>query len=63
MNFFRGLFWASILSLCLWAIILSCSYSMIAEVDLREEKVIHRKEYIAWWTERDVMVNKGERGK
>jgi hypothetical protein len=25
---------------------------MIAEVDLREEKIVHRAEYIKWWTER-----------
>jgi hypothetical protein len=52
MKFFRGLFWTSILFLLIWVVILSCSYSMIAEVDLREEKIVHRAEYIKWWTER-----------
>jgi len=61
MNFFKGLFWASVISLCLWVVILSCSYSMIAEVDLREEKIVHRAQYIKWWTERDLNTNMTQR--
>ena len=52
MNFFKGLFWASVISLCLWVVILSCSYSMIAEVDMREEKVKHRRAYNQWLCDR-----------
>ncbi len=52
MSFFKGLFWASVISLCLWVVILSCSYSMIAEVDMREEKVKHRRAYNQWLCDR-----------
>lgn len=52
MSFFKGLFWASVISLCLWVVILSCSYSMIAEVDMREEKIKHRRAYNQWLCDR-----------
>ena len=52
MNFFKGLFWAFLISLMLWVVILSCSYSMIAEVDMREQKVKHRRAYNQWLCDR-----------
>ena len=52
MNFFKGLFWASVLSIIIWVMILSCSYSMIAEVDMRQEKIVHRKAYNQWLCDR-----------
>jgi hypothetical protein len=61
MKVIKGLFWSLILSAILWVVILSCSYSMIAEVDLREEKIVHRAEYIKWWTERDLNTNMTQR--
>jgi len=52
MKFFRGLFWASLLSIMLWVIIISCCYSVVAEVDMREEKVKHRRAYNQWLCDR-----------
>jgi cell division protein FtsL len=54
MNFFRGLFWTSILSLLIWIVILSCSYSIVHEVDYRRELVTHKAQYYKWWHERDL---------
>ena len=54
MNFLRGLFWASLISLMLWVVILLCSYSVVHEVDYRRELVKHKAQYMQWWHERDL---------
>jgi len=52
MKFFRGLFWTSILFLLIWIVILSCSYSIVHEVDMRREKVENKAKVYQWWHER-----------
>ena len=52
MKFFRGLFWTSILFLLIWIVILSCSYSIVHEVDMRREKVENKAKVYQWWTEK-----------
>ena len=54
MNTLKGIFWAMVLGIMLWVVILSCSYSIIAEVDYRRELVKHKAQYMQWWHERDL---------
>jgi len=48
----KPLLWFLILASCLMSVIILGFHSVVAEVDLRQEKIVHRKEYIQWWTDR-----------
>ena len=48
----KPLLWFLILAACLMSVIILGFHSMIAEVDMREEKVKHRRAYNQWLCDR-----------
>ena len=48
----KPLLWFLILATCLMFVIILGMHSVVAEVDLRQEKIVHRAQYIQWWTDR-----------
>ena len=61
MKAFKGIMWALLISAMFWAALMFGIASVCHEVDLREEKIVHRAQYIKWWTERDLNTNMTQR--
>jgi len=48
----KSLLWFLILAACLMSVIILGMHSVVAEVDMREEKVKHRRAYNQWLCDR-----------
>ncbi len=53
MNFFKMIFWASLLSALLWIVILCAIPAIIHEVEYRQDLARNKAKYMEWWHERD----------